>query len=800
MKAPLSWLKDYVDITCSPEELQAKLFSCGFEVEEMIYVAKNIEKIVTCKIKKIEKHPNADKLSVTQVDAGKYGELQIITAATNIFEGALVPVALDGSTLANGQKIYNGELRGLPSYGMFCSGEELGITDDWYEGASTHGILILKEDYPLGVEVKEILELEDVIFDINVTANRPDCQSILGIAREVSAVLGKELKMPDISYQICDDYDTHNIVKITNNALDLCPRYMGKFVADVKIESSPLWLKRRLASMGLRSINNIVDITNFVLLEIGQPMHAFDLADLAGNEIVIRRAEDKEKIQTLDEKEFLLSTDNLVICDKDKPVAIAGVMGGLNSEIKDSTKNIVFESAKFARDNVRKTSRILGQRTDASSRYEKGVDYYSVELGLNRALNLIDKLGCGKISKNVYDIKAEKIEEKVINTTFTKIDGVLGISVPKQQIVEILERLCFKTKVEGDNISVTVPLFREDMESYPDIAEEIIREYGYDYIEPTLLKTCSITNGGLNDEQKKTEQLKNLLVGYGFSEMINYSFVSEKEYDLFGLDKTSDKYKFIKLINPLGEDLAVMRTSLLPSAVRAVAYNINRKNNEGRLFELAKTYNPKSLPLTELPVENEFLAFTVFGENEDFFTTKGVVEGILSNFCNGANVEYVVDKIACMHPTRCASIIVNGENVGFIGQIHPVLMEELDVDKPVYGSEIDITALKKHYNEKIMFKGISKFPMVERDIALIVDTSVSCASIEKVIKENAGAYLEKVKLFDIYQGAQIGEGKKSMAFNLVFVAEDRTLNVEEIDQTIKNILSELKEKLNAELR
>ncbi len=800
MKAPLSWLKDYVDITCSPEELQAKLFSCGFEVEEMIYVAKHIEKIVTCKILSIEKHPNADKLSVTKVDAGKFGKLQIITAATNIFEGALVPVALDGSTLASGDKIYNGELRGLPSYGMFCSGEELGITDDWYEGASTHGILILKEDYPLGVEVKEILQLEDVIFDINVTANRPDCQSILGLAREVSAIMNRPLKMPDISYEICDDYDTHKAVKIVNNALDLCPRYMGKFVADVKIENSPLWLKRRLASMGLRSINNIVDITNFVLLEIGQPMHAFDLADLNGSEIIIRRAMENEKIQTLDEKQFQLSGDNLVICDKIKPVAIAGVMGGLNSEIKHSTKNIVFESAKFARDNVRKTARTLGQRTDASSRYEKGVDYYSVELGLNRALHLIDKLGCGKISKNVYDLKAEEIKEKVIDTTFAKIDGVLGISVPKALIVDILERLCFKTKVEGDNISVTVPLFREDMESYPDIAEEIIREYGYDHIQSTLLKTCRITNGGLNDEQKKSEQLKNLLVGYGFNEMINYSFVSEKEYDLFGFDKNSDKYKFIKLINPLGEDLAVMRTSLLPSAIRAVSYNLNRKNNQGKLFELAKTYNPQSLPLTQLPVENEYLAFAMFGEDEDFFTAKGVIDGILDNFCSGVKVEYTPCKISCMHPTRSANIIVNGDIIGFVGQMHPVIMDKLDVDKPVYGCEIDYTLLKKHFNDKIMFKAISKFPSVERDIALLVDESISCANIENTIRENAGEYLTNVKLFDIYQGSQIGEGKKSMVFNLFFVADDRTLNVEEIDLAIKNILNALKEKLGAELR
>ncbi len=794
MKAPLSWLKDYVDIDCTPEELKDKLFSCGFEVEDMVYVAKHIERIVTCKILKIEKHPNADKLSVTQVDAGKHGKLQIITAATNIFEGAIVPVALDNSTLASGDKIFNGELRGLPSYGMFCSGEELGITDDWYEGASTHGILILKEDYPLGVEVKEILELEDVMFDINVTANRPDCQSILGLAREVAAVLGKQLKMPDLTYKT-QAFETKDVVKVTDEAFDLCPRYVARYVQNVKIEDSPRWMKRRLASMGLRSINNIVDITNFVLLEIGQPMHAFDLADLNGGEIVIRRAKNGEKIVTLDEKEFSLTQDNLVICDLEKPVAIAGIMGGLNSEIKQTTKNVVFESAKFVRDNVRKTSKTLGQRTDASSRYEKGVDYFSVETGMNRALNLICTLNCGVISSTGYDLLAEEIKEKVIKTTISKVNEVLGIDVPAATIVDILERLFFKVDCDGDNISVTVPLYREDMESYPDIAEEIIREYGYDHIKSTLLKTSSITNGGLNDEQKKVEKLKELLVGYGFNEMINYSFVSEKEYDLFGLDK-----KFIKIMNPLGEDLAVMRTSLLPSAVRIACSNINRKNFDGRLFEFAKVYNSEQTPLKELPVENEILSLVTFGSQEDFFTIKGVVEGVLDNFCNGLSIKYVKSTKKCMHPTRSAEILVNDVCVGYFGQIHPSILEKLDSDKAVYGAEIYYYELKKLFNDKIIFKPVSKYPIIERDLAILVDNKVSCGDIIEVIKSVGGEYLDKVTLFDIYQGEQVGLGKKSMAFNLIFVAQDRTLNVDEVDQIIKNILSSLTEKLKAELR
>ena len=800
MKAPLSWLKNYVDIDCTPEELKDKLFSCGFEVEEMTYVAKQIDRIVTCKILSIERHPDADKLSVTQVDAGEHGILQIITAATNIFVGAIVPVALDNSTLFNGDKIKTGKLRGLPSYGMFCSGEELGITDDWYDGASVHGILIFKEDYPLGVSVKEILELEDVMFDINVTANRPDCQSILGLAREVAAVLNKPLKMPDLSFNVDKNISTKDTVKVENKAFDLCPRYSAHLVKDVEIKDSPRWLKRRLASMGLRSINNIVDITNYVLLEIGQPMHAFDLNDLAGNQINIRRANEGESIITLDEKEFALNNNNLVICDAEKPVALAGVMGGLNSGIKDNTTDIVFECAKFARDNVRKTSKQLGQRSDSSSRYEKGVDFYSVETGLKRALNLIDALGVGKIACDCYDLYEGEIKEKTINTTISKVNAVLGIEVPTDAIVDILKRLDFKVAVDGDNLSVQVPLYREDMESYPDIAEEIIREYGYDKIVPTLLKTSSITNGGLKEQQKAHEGLKDLLVGYGFNEMINYSFVSEKEYDLFKLDKNSEQYRFIKLLNPLGEDLAVMRTSLIPSAVRAACYNINRKNYEGRLFELAKVYNAKQLPLTELPVENEVLSMVVFGEKEDFFTLKGVVEGILENFCNGKDVEYVRSTREFLHPTRGAEIMVDGVNVGYLGQIHPSIIDALDADKPVFGSEIYYNELEKLFNDKIMFKAISKFPIVERDLAVIIDNQVACSDIVKVIKKAGGKNLESVKLFDIYQGAQIGEGKKSMAFSLVFVAEDRTLNVEEVDTVIKKILKSLNYQLGAELR
>ena len=575
---------------------------------------------------------------------------------------------------------------------------------------------------------------------------------------------------------------------------------MAHYIKNLKIGESPLWMKKRLFRMGLRSISNIVDVTNYVLLEIGQPMHAFDLNDLEGNEIVIRRAENGEKIITLDEKEFALSENNLVICDSVKPVALAGVMGGLNSEIKSTTKDVVFECAKFARDNVRKTARLLGQRTDASSRYEKGIDANSAEVGLKRALHLVDELKMGEIAEDNYDLLFEKIENKVISTKISKINAVLGITVPTDVIVNSLEKLNFEVKVSGDDIVVKAPLYRDDIEDYPDLAEEVIREYGYEHIEPTLLKTSSITAGGLNKEQTDIANLKTLLTGYGFNEILTYSFVSEKEYDIFGFDKNSDEYRFIKILNPIGEDLSVMRTSLLPSICRIIASNLKRKNMEGRLFEFAKIYQPKSLPLTELPIENEVLSLGVFGENEDFFTLKGVIEDLISNFAYGAEVKFVRSNKSCMHPTRSADVVINGKVVGYFGELLPQIADKLDIDKKIYVGEIKYYLLKEFFNNKIVFKPISKFPPVERDLAITVGDNISWGDIYSVIKESAGDKLDSVKLFDIYKGDQIEKGKKSVAFNLTFVSLEATLTVEEIDQAINNILECLKSKLGAELR
>ncbi len=503
MVVPFSWLKDYVDVEISAEELQEKLFSCGFEVEELTYLGKDVTGVVVGEILSCEKHPDADRLTVCKVNCGAYGEKQICTAATNVFVGAKVPCALDNSTVLHEggvQKIKSGKLRGVASEGMFCSGEELGINDDYYEGAEFNGILILDSDTPVGEDIRPVVGIDDYLFDIGVTANRPDCQSVLGIAREVAAVLNKPLCFPATDFTPAH---TQKKIPVTVHEPALCPRYVGHFVENVKIGVSPRWLRRRLVLCGLRSVSDIVDITNFVLLEMGQPMHAFDEAFLQKGEINVRRAKAGEKIVTLDEKEFTLTEENLLICDGERGVALAGIMGGLNSEIKSDTKAVFFEAAKFARDSVRKTSRAVGQRSDSSSRFEKGVDAYTAEIAMNRALHLVEELGCGRVTDYRADVNAQPLENKKITTSYEKINALLGIEVPAEAVNEILRRLEFGVEQNGGEFTATVPLYREDIDGYPDLAEEVIRMYGYSHVTPTFLAKATVTRGGLNLAQKQ---------------------------------------------------------------------------------------------------------------------------------------------------------------------------------------------------------------------------------------------------------------------------------------------------------
>jgi phenylalanyl-tRNA synthetase beta chain len=812
MKAPFSWLKDYVDIDVTAQELAEKLFSCGFEVEELSYLGEKINRVVVGEVKALTPHPDSDHMQICVVDCGEeYGrELQIVTGAPNVYVGMKTPCALDGSTVVESnpamleknpdgiKKIKKGKLRGVESFGMLCSGEELGINEDFYPGAEVNGLLDLEKDAPVGEDIKKIVGLDDWIFDISITANRPDCQCILGIAREVAAVLKKPFKTPNFSYT---EHETLAMpVTVEVQAPDLCPRYVGHYVENVQGGVSPAWLRKRLVLSGIRSISPIVDITNFVLLEMGQPMHAFDADDISGRKIIVRRAVKGEKIVTLDEKEFTLTPDNLVICDGSKPVALAGIMGGLNSEIKAMTKNVFFESAKFARDNVRKTSRALGQSSDSSSRFEKGVDAYTNALGMDRALHLIEELGCGTVTKLKEDVCAVSLAPRVMTASISKINALLGITVPNEEIISILTRLNFKPTLEGDVLTVEIPGYRDDVDGYPDLAEEIIRMYGYEHIIPTFLEKASVTGGGLTDEQKKELHLKNALRLQGFSEAYNYSFYSPKDLDLMKLPAEATERNAVKILNPISEELSIMRTFLAPSMLMNAVRNIRRGNDEGREFEVANVYIPNNTTAGEQPEERKHVVLGIWGGKNDFFDMKGVVERFAEIF--HLSFTYERAQKTYLHPGVSADVILDGTVIGQIGELDPAIALSLGLDKKVYLGEIDLETIENVMDDRIRYKNLPKFPAVKRDLALIVDEKLTCAEVEEVLMHSC-KYVTAAKLFDVYRGGQVPEGKKSMAFTLTFTPDAQTekaFTPETLDGYVKKILNNLKFKLGIELR
>ena len=804
MKVPFSWLKELVDIDITAQELEDKLFSCGFEVEERIDLSAGIDKVVVGVITSIEKQEGTH-LSRCVVDCGGYGhDIRITTGAPNIFVGAHVPAALDGSTLPGGIHIKKRMMQGFESNGMLCSGEELGLNDDLYPGAGVYGLLILPEDTVPGADICPVVGLDDSIFDISITANRPDCQSILGIAREVAAVLHKPLHMPATGYRPVCEADAP--ITVTVEAPDLCPRYMAHYVRNIRMGQSPRWMKRHLALCGLRSISNVVDITNHTLLEMGQPMHAFDLDKVAGRCIDVRRARPGEKIVTLDEKEFTLTENNLVICDAEKPVALAGVMGGANSGMDDKTHSLLFECATFARDSVRKTSRALGQSSDSSARYEKGVDFSSPSLGLARALHLIQQLDCGDITTLAFDCTdGRSTARKVIDTTPDKICAVLGIRVPDQTMIDILTRLEFTVEVDAAGVwHVSVPLYREDVEGYPDLAEEVIREYGYDHIVPTFLKTAAVTNGGLNGEQQRALKVKRMLAGQGFYEASTLAFYSAAELDMLHIPAQDPARQAIRILNPISENLSIMRTLLAPSMLNVIVDNLKKGNAAGRLFELAPVYLPKSLPLTERPHERQTLCMGVFGPGEDFFTVKGAMEALAASL--GLTFTYEREtETAWLHPGIAASVWCKGKRLGVFGNLSNEINAELKIAKDekenqnIYLAELDYEALSACVEGELHYQPISPYAPVKRDLALVCDEAVTCGAIEDAIR-SASPLVTGVELFDVYRGKNLGEGKKSMAFSLVLADPKAELDAEQVDRAIKKILGNLKYKLGIEIR
>lgn len=804
MLAPLSWLKEYVDIDVTPKELEEKLFSCGFEVEELFQVGKDISNVVVGLVETCEAIPDTH-LSLCTVNAGEHGTVQICCGADNVKAGGKFPLALIGATVYATAKdhvtiegvmeIKQGKLRGYDSYGMLCSGTELGLNEDLYPGAGYNGLLVLPEDAVPGTDVKPIVGLDDWIFDIAITANRPDCQSIYGIAREVAAVLGKECKEPALDYT---ETDAKKNFKVEVAASDLCPRYIAHYVHDVQIKESPAWMRRRLALVGIGSISNVVDITNYVLKELGQPMHAFDYSYLEGDEIHVRRAEDGEKIVTLDEKEFALNSSNLVICDGVKPVALAGIMGGLNSEIVDTTTDVMFEAAKFARDNIRKSSRALGQSSDSSALYAKGVYEYTTVMAMKRALHLIEELGCGKVSSTHIEVSTgNSVEPKEMKVSVKKINGVLGIEVPEQEMLRILKNLNFNPVINGDELTLQVPAYREDMDSYPDVAEEVIRMYGYDHVISTFMPTAQVTSGGLNLKQKTERKIKNTLCAAGAYEGIHYSFFSPADLDLLKFPEDAKERHAIRLINPINAELSLMRTTLASEMLYAISRNQKKGILEGRIFELGNIFIPKELPLTEYPDERETLCVGIFGENESFFTLKGLAELVAETL--NITFSYAPAKKTFLHPYQTAEVICEGETVGYLGKLSYEIQDELDMRVPAYVMELDLRVLSKWYGKERKFVPLPKFAEEKRDLAFVVDKQVTCEQMVNGIKE-ACDYVTEVTLFDVYEGIQLPMNKKSMAFSVVFTPREEELNAKVMEGLMEQILTQMKEKLDATLR
>lgn len=805
MLAPLSWLKEYVDIDVTPSELQEKLFSCGFEVEDLYEVGKDIHDVVVGLVKTCEPIPDTH-LHVCSVDAGSHGTFQVCCGADNVRAGKKFPLALVGAqvimtgkdhvTVEGVMTIKKGKLRGYESEGMLCSGVELGVTEDMYKGAGYNGLLELPDDAIVGEDVKPLLMLDDWIFDIAITANRPDCQSIYGIAREVAAVLNKEIKPLDLSFT--EDGTKKEGFKVSVLAPELCPRYIAHYVHDITIKESPQWMKRRLALVGIGAINNVVDITNYILTELGQPMHAFDASFIEGNEIVVRRAGNGEKIVTLDEKEFELNDSNLVICDGKKPVALAGIMGGLNSEILDTTKDVMFEAAKFMRDNIRKSSRALGQSSDSSSMYAKGVYEYTTVIAMKRALHLIEELGCGKVSSTHEEVNSgNSIEPRELQVSIDKVNKVLGITVPTEDILRILKSLDFNPKADGDLLTLMIPAYREDMESYPDVAEEVIRMYGYDHVKSTFMPTAKVTMGGFNLQQRSTLKLKRALCGLGAYEGIHYSFFSPSDLDLLRLSDDAKERQAIKLINPINIDLSLMRTTLAPQMIRAMARNQKRDLLEGRIFEIGNAFIPKSLPLTEYPDERETLCVGIFGEEESFYKLKGFAKIVAD--CFDLKFTYEAATKPFLHPYQTAEIFCNDEKIGYLGKVSYEIMDDLDMRVPSFVMELDLSLLSKYYANEQKFIPLPKFAIEKRDFAFVVDKDVSCAAIENGIKE-ACKYVTDVKLFDVYEGLKLGLNKRSMAFSVVFTPQNEEFNDEKIEGYVKKILKNLEAKLGVTLR
>ncbi len=789
MDLSIRWLKEFVDVDYQPKEFAERLTMTGSKVEGYSKEGEEISKVVIGKVNSIEKHPDADKLVVCQIDVGEQ-VLQIVTGAKNLKVGDVIPVATDGATLPNGVKIKKGKLRGVESNGMLCSIAELGVTLGDFPYAIEDGIFVIEEECRLGQDAKEALGINDDIVEFEITSNRPDCLSVIGLARETANTFSLPMKehKPVVTEE---GGDINDYLKVSVEAPDLCTRYMARIVKDINVKPSPRWMRERLRASGVRPINNIVDITNYVMLEYGQPMHAFDYKHVKDGTITVRRANAGETIMTLDGTSRELSQKMLCIADSEKPIAVAGVMGGEYSGIFDDTNTIVFESACFNGASVRTTAKALGMRTDASSRYEKGLPAQLCEHALDRACELITMLGAGKVVSGYVDCRHFDDEPKTVGFEPEWTNRFLGTDIPEERMVEILTGLGFKV----ENGTVTVPYFRTDIEHKADIAEEIARIYGYDVIPDSAINGKA--NGKYTDEQKFERRISETMIAKGYSQIMTYSFISPKEYDLVNMPADHEGRRSVRISNPLGEETSIMRTTALPSMLEILALNYNRRNASVKMFEIAKEYIP--LADDELPIERKKLILGGYGDSLDFFKMKGAVEVLLDGL-NVLGYEFNAKTDAySYHPGRTAEITVGGKVIGIIGEIHPKVADNYDINAKVYTAELDIEAMFDSVGAERTYKALPKFPAVTRDLAILCDRELPVAAIKSVIVENVGGLLEKVELFDVYQGSQIPEDKKSVAYTFTMRSENSTLSDKQCDKIVRKIIADL-EKIGAQIR
>lgn len=808
MNIALSWIKAYVpDLSCSDQEYCDAMTLSGTKVEGFVRRDKNLEKIVIGQIVSIESHPDADKLIVCQVDIGSE-TIQIVTGAPNVKVGDKVPVVLDGGKVAgghdggplpeNGIPIKSGKLRGVTSNGMMCSIEELGSDRNMYPEAPEEGIYIFPEDAEIGSDAVAALGLRDTVFEYEITSNRVDCYSVLGVAREAAATFKKPF-VPPVVEVTGNNEDVRDHVTVEVKDTDLCPRYLARVCKNIKIAPSPEWMQRRLAASGIRPINNLVDITNYVMEEYGQPMHAFDLDTVAGKKIIVRRAKDGDEFQTLDGQVRKLDSEVLMICDAEKEIGIAGIMGGENSKITDSVQTVLFEAAIFNGPNIRKSAKRIGLRTDASGKFEKGLEAHNAEEAINRACQLIEELGCGEVVGGIIDVAEPMPEKKVLLFKPENYNRLLGTDVSEEEMLQIFGRIGIEiSKSDEGAVSLTIPYFRQDLSCDADIAEEVARFYGYDKI-PTSLPQGEATTGKLSYKLRIEQKARDIAEYCGFSQGMNYSFESPKVFDKLLLSADDELRKVVTISNPLGEDFSIMRTLPLNGMLTSLATNYNRRNKNVKLYELGNIYLPKALPLTELPEERMQLTLGFYGDG-DFFTMKGVLEEFFTSVGMKSRPEY--DPAAgkpFLHPGRQALVKYQGVTLGYLGEVHPEVLDNYEIDTKAYVAVLDMPSVEGFTTFDRKYEGVARFPAVSRDISMVVPKGILAGQIEQVIRQRGGKLLEDCELFDIYEGVQIKAGFKSVAYSITFRAKDRTLEEGDVSAAMKKILNGL-EQLGIELR